>query len=296
MSNGLRIITSEIPEQENELYISSENAEYSYLAYKNETGSIVGLLSDGNSTTRPIHCTELSHILNSCGTMTGGTVFIYPITRGTDIGTVNPYYAPPVFGNNVEISDTPRLSPDEIYRPEVNSYTRSGVSNITLAIVNSSIRLCDSWTAGEETNFEENYINPVYEDHIGSGETQFGITGRYSTDLENYYSVTSFVDSSDYTDTVDLSGYIKNLALPEITGKVDLGVSYSIGNEIFLSTKTFSAFEYSALGYLSMPNYIINIDGNIRVEYIEGVIKLYPLNDTISEFIINDCILTYGKL
>ena len=296
MSKGLRIITSEIPEQENELYISSENAEYSYLAYKNETGSIVGLLSDGNSTTRPIHCTELENILNRCGTMTGGIVFMHPITKNTDITNVYPYYAPPVLRNNVKISEIPRISPDELYRNEVNSYSRSGVSNIDLATVNSSIRVCDNWTSGEQLDFERNYINPIYNEHIGSGETRFEITGRYSSDLENYYSTASFITNSDYTDTLDISGYIKNLALSEITGKLDIGVSYSIEDEIYSSTKTISAFRYSALGYLSIPNYIINFGDNIRLEYIDGVIKLYPLKDTISEFIINDCILTYGKL
>ena len=297
MSNGLRIITSDIPERENELYISSENTEYSYLAYKNEAGSIVGLLSDGNQKTRPIHCTEMKNMLDQCGTLTGGLVFMYPITSGNDITNIIPHYAPPVLGINSEISIIPRISPNEINRLEVNSYTRAGVSNIDLATVNSSIRLCDSWTTDEEQDIDENYITPIYQEHIGnSGKVITGLSGNYSSDLENYYSTISLISDSDYTDTLDISGYIKNIQLPEISGKIDIGISYYKDNEIYLSTKTFSAFNYSSLNYLNIPNYIVNINSDIRLEYLDGVIKLYSLKNTISEYIINDCILTYGNL
>lgn len=100
--------------------------------------------------------------------------------------------------------------------------------------------------------------------------------------------------SSEYTDTVSLSEILKSSVAPIESGSIDLGIQYTKNNHIYSGETTFLAFSFKN-GTLSINNLVEDFNGDARIEFIEGTIKVSPLTNDINECIINKCTLTYGR-
>ena len=88
---------------------------------------------------------------------------------------------------------------------------------------------------------------------------------------------------------------IYNKKVPSVSGKIDLCVSWSEDGDIYSESRTFRAFEYTDDGDLVLTDRIIIAEG-VQIEYTGGIISVFPLRDTIDEFIISDCVITYGNI
>jgi hypothetical protein len=68
---------------------------------------------------------------------------------------------------------------------------------------------------------------------------------------------------------------------------------YSIGGEIYSGMQTIKAFRYEES--ITSDNKIINLPP-IQIEYMDNVLKIYPLEEEIDEVVFTDCTLTIGCL
>ena len=102
------------------------------------------------------------------------------------------------------------------------------------------------------------------------------------------------MSSSEYTDTVSLGEILDFTLAPIETCKVDLVVAYSKDNNIYSRQISFNAFNYEGESVV-VDNLVEKINNDVQVEYINGVIKVTPINTLVDECIINRCTLLYGR-
>ena len=91
----------------------------------------------------------------------------------------------------------------------------------------------------------------------------------------------------------------------KISARLDISIKYSKLNDERTEASinnyftTFKAFEYDVNRNLIMENTIEIINDNtgdlVKIEYFNGIIRLFPLSPRITECIINDCTVIYGK-
>lgn len=105
-----------------------------------------------------------------------------------------------------------------------------------------------------------------------------------------------------YTDTVSIRELIEYSSYPRTTGKVNLSIRYSkLNNDetnaiVYNYNTIFKAFEYTEDRELVLEDLVEIIDDNlIRLEYLGGIIRLFPISSRITECIINNCTVIYGN-
>ena len=110
------------------------------------------------------------------------------------------------------------------------------------------------------------------------------------------------VDSDSYTNIVSLSN-LKSLNISTgVEAKVDLEIQYSLSNSsygIFNHHTVFSAFECIEKGgaiITNSYNFIELVNNKVQIEYIDDIIRVLPISDDVTECIISNCIVTYGRL
>ena len=302
----LKLVTIERPSEDNVPFIMTNVDDNPILAYILEYETIIVY---GNNDL--VKCSQLERIL--------GKYFI----KGTKFiaSTYNPtlYYLFPGAYDEQFTPDTnfiPTLKIPELIRDEVNGFegeideesqhfipTFDQDSSITQDSV-KSIKACDSWyNKPEETEAAENAINEridklfkYYNGGIDVEKEVHSNLGGYSADLSSYPIVVSLLSKTTYTDTINLEDWIieSGKGTNEISGKLDISFQYSIEGKIHGGMQTINAFRYSN-GNALVNDCIINL-GEVQIEYIRGVLKIYPINVEIDEVIINDCVLTIGIL
>lgn len=198
----------------------------------------------------------------------------------------------------------PQISTTELSREEVNGFSVSGLDDITQDSVRS-IKACDSWyndpieCAEVEARIEESIVSVFgkflnFEDLDYEKEVRNKV-GEYSSDITSIPLTVSLISDTTYTDTINLEDWVYKSSNPEVTAKLDISFMYSIGGNIYGGFQTIQPFKYSDLGYLTSNNQVMTL-GKIQLEYIGYVLKIYPLEPEIDEVVINDCVLTIGKL
>lgn len=296
----LKIINTDVPTSDDILYIVNTGEEPE-LAYKSG-GSEVRLNKGGSPRSRLLSCSGLKEVLSKY--FIKGTKFI--------ISTYNPtlcYLFPgdPTYDSqfNPENDFIPTLNISDLVRGEVDGFDKTGFStdpSITQRSVRS-MRVCDSWynspaesEAAEEAITERvNQIFGYYKEFDVDKEIDSEL-GDYGVDVSKESIVVNLISGTTYTDTINLEDWIykSGKGLNSVSGKLDISFMYSIGEEIHGGMQTIKAFQYSG-GNVIVDNTIMNL-GSIQLEYINHILKIYPLNQDIDEVIINDCTLTIGVL
>lgn len=245
--------------------------------YGDSLGATV--LIEGNLKYRPLHCSELSNKLSDRNWNKSETLFI---SNEDDPTLMYRKYTSETYKSIGEIDeiDTENIDP------------------------NLSFPLC------KPLDFEvRNKITEMYEDKFDSEEPQ---DSHFLVSLKNPMNTSECLESIDiikgydsYTSSLSLCELIEYSSNPGISARVDLSIRYSkidssgIHATVYNYFTMFKAFEYSRDGNLNVENTveIINDESNdlIRIEYLGGIIRLFPISDTISECIINDCTIVYGK-
>ena len=245
--------------------------------YGDSLGATV--LIEGNLKYRPLHCSELSNKLSDRNWNKSETLFI---SNEDDPTLMYRKYTSETYKSIGEIDeiDTENIDP------------------------NLSFPLC------KPLNFEvRNKITEMYEEKFDSEEPQ---DSHFLVSLKNPINTSECLESIDiikgydsYTSSLSLCELIEYSSNPGISARVDLSIRYSkidssgIYATVYNYFTMFKAFEYSRDGNLNVENTveIINDESNdlIRIEYLGGIIRLFPISDTISECIINDCTIVYGK-
>ena len=284
----LKLITKEEPSRDYELFIL-DSEEGPVLAYK--IGSEVVEVKEGDINL--VKCSNLERVLSSH--FIQDTKFI--------ISTYNPtlYYLVPKDGSelfNPSSNFIPKLDTISLERGEVNGFSESGFVPGLL----DSVKVCDNWYDNiqeletAETSIE-NQVNKVFGNNIGldySKEFHDNL-GEYSSDLINSSVTIELVSPLTYTDSLNINESIIRACNPGDSAKLDITYMYSKGGRIYSGMQTTQAFKYLDSGDLSCMNWETRL-GDIQIEFVSGVLKIYPVSSEVEEAIVSDCVMTVGKL
>ena len=266
------------------------------LAYNTETETVI--LSNERSDL--IKCSDLKEILSRC--LIKGSKFI--------INTYNPtlYNLIPGISENDELFNSdngfiPTIPVQDLIRGEVSGFNVS--EEVTQESIRS-IKACDNWYNDVSMLRElEGEINDRVQEIFGyykefdAGKEVRDKVGDYSINFSSNTNFNSIVvvltSETTYTDTINLEDWIYSSLKGGlgISGKLDISFMYSKDGKIYSGVQTIKAFRYEE--YITVEDTIIDL-GDIQLEYIGYVLKVYPLSDNIDEVIISDCTLTIGVL
>jgi hypothetical protein len=259
------------------------------------------LVSCSDDSKRALRCSEFISLLGGQSYLTGGIKYVDSIDipqEGESIYDKSFYYRGP---RDVNTSSTPRIDINTYPGKESTLELNTTTGEVETSPPLGDIKVCDSWSQRRIEVFK-NSIKEIYDNYIGldkPGEEIFNnIASRYSQDyFEDTYSETIELVSyrnRDYTNRVDLREYIEKSTLPGISGKLDITIEY-----IKKGTTRVISFSYTAFSYNG--NILKNEDrifetSDIQGEYLNGIFTVYPISPDVTECIISDCILIYGKL
>ena len=143
------------------------------------------------------------------------------------------------------------------------------------------------------------YIKKQVENMASNEEIYLYNTSKKEFDLlENDSNSINLIDfnSDIYTSSVDIKPIINGLVLSKNTSaKVDLSIQYSIDSDIYNFDTTFSGF-FINNKVIKFNNSLQNVNDSVMIEITNGVIRLFPINESIKECIISNCVVTYGNL
>jgi hypothetical protein len=149
------------------------------------------------------------------------------------------------------------------------------------------------------SNEVNNAYNFVYESQRGERELRITRTSKDKVDIVDDSITIPMIDSSTtsiYTNTLDLNDLINHANTPGISAKADVTFLYSTDNNIICGGDiSFNAFDIDSDGNVIKDNMIFNKE-KVRVEYINGIIRIFPTSNDINECILSDVIITYGNL
>lgn len=148
-------------------------------------------------------------------------------------------------------------------------------------------------------------IKKQIEDMAINGEIYLYDTSREVYDLLGGSNTVTLVDASSdtYTNSVDIKPILFNTVIDNnTTAKIDLSIQYSkIGNStIYSSDTTFKGFStiINSTDSVSIKfnDIFQTINDDVILEFVDGIIRLFPNNENILECIISNCTITYGNL
>ena len=145
--------------------------------------------------------------------------------------------------------------------------------------------------------------NSLFDSVIVDQGRVFMQSSRDIIDTRNCQESINLVTGLDsYTSAVNLQDLIEYSSFPGTKARVNLNIQYSRSNisgnsaEIYSYHTIFDAFEYTEDRNLVLPGIIETVGDNlIRLEYLGGTIRLFPLSQRITECIINNCTVIYGN-
>ena len=292
----LKLVTTKVPTKNEILYINPDN---NYLAYKRKGDEVI-LDKGGSEVDRLIKCSDLKEILSKY--LIKGTKYI--------INTYNPvlYYLIPGNPSNDSLftSDNdfvPTLPIQSLIRGEVDGFNMYGFT-VTQESVRS-IKACDNWynDLSELEDIEASIDNRVtevfgyyknFEDLDIEKEVRDKV-GGYSKDILVKSFTASLISETKYTDSINIEDWVRSSmkGTNGVSGKLDVSYMYSKGGIMYGGQQSIKSFRYET--NLTTEDTIIDL-GDVQIEYIEFVLKIYPLNNDVDEVIINDCTLTIGVL
>jgi len=267
------------------LYIS-KNAEQSLIA----NGDII-VSERTKAFDRPMHCSELSKRLQNRRYNKAEGIFVRFWTQEDEDKTTEDY--PNLFNESYNKDYV-----DDIAYGEIDTITYEGISKDTY------IQLSTESEYLQDSRITE--IEKFYKELFGT------MTGKeiyfYNTSkkIYNILDNTTVIDlitpfSDTYTDTVSLSDMLKLPTYDGISSKVDLSIQYTKEDkvtkkiDIYGHDTSFQAFRCQS-GEIEYDNFVEDINSDVRLEYINNIIKISPLDNDIIECIINKCEVIYGKL
>jgi hypothetical protein len=294
----LKLITTESPSSDYIPYIINED-DKPVLAYR--TGNEVRVLDKGGSErVSLVKCSDIKKILDDY--MFKGTKYI--------VSTYNPtlYYLFPGISDNDSLftSDNNFIPTLPISSGLVRLETDGFDPNYE--VTQDEVRCmkyCDSWL-NDLSKYKElerlidtriNSIFDYYKDYDITKEVSDTV-GSYSVDLSEMPLVVSLISGTTYTDTINIEDWVleSKKGTSSISGKLDISYQYSIGGQIFSGMQTIKAFQYEE--NVTSKNTILGIRSSspIQVEYMNYVLKIYPLEERVDEVVFTDCTLTIGVL
>lgn len=241
---------------------------------------------DNVSLFRPIRCSELLNKLSSRGWNMMGVKYL---TFGLD----------QIIRNHLEPGN---LTNSDYLTGILNIDTSS--SENTVAKVGSPV---SKFVREDEVDFINESYKKTFGDMDGTNEIWFYRSSKDSIDIPNGTIVKDIIDygSDIYTNTVCFTEIARHAAHKDLSAKVDLTIQYTkmdrrasietTGPHIYSRDITFEGFNNKDCK-LTYNNFVEEIERDVNIEYINGILKVMPLTENVIECIIRKCTITYGNI
>lgn len=265
--DNLDIITSTREGLGSVISIEGESLVYTH-PRSEDTGTIPILNND--SEFRSIRCSELTKALNNKAFFNQCLIF-------------------------AEDKDTFKMKLNsEVLKEEIPTIAQRKDGDNTL--VADGISFINDITSDQVSLINTNYSS-IFGGNDKNGFDLIKYSANNSIDLSGKSFTTYIISAGSdvYTDTVNFNGIIRHCVSKGLSGTANVDIRYSIRDNVYSGNIVFEVFSYDNEMKLCIRNFIQEIDNKVQAEFIEGVLRVYPLNSTINECIINNCILTYAK-
>lgn len=265
MSNLFPITTQDKLEGTEATISITPSKDYPAINYKTGDGNWKGVIE--GTKFRPIHLSELSRKLKS---------------RGWNIGHRS-------FLVDGELWDGLEVIPE--YLP-------------SKALLSSGLSKRVSWGTDLRLVYNEIKSESKYEkilEEMTGQEINLFSTSTRGIDLVSGKQTIDVVsiNGDSYTNMISLVPLKEHIISEGISAKVDLMIAYvSSGSPLYHYT-TFQAFSYEKgkngeVGLVEEP-WIEDVGEDVRVEYVNGILRVLPLTSKITECIISNCTVEYGR-
>lgn len=284
----LRIITSkELTEEGGSLYLVSKtkpNGEIdNYIAYNSENNIETRISYSSTDKYRPIYASEVIEKLRMCNWFIHKKLFVSP-DGNIKISTLETKEKTPLYEINTYEADNSSISltVDDISEYEFNNMWVNIFTNL------------ENLTQEEKDSLKSQieYMATSKEIYLfNSSKSEFDFLNE-----SNSIAVLVGYNSDTYTNSVDiksvLSGKICENNVSSL--KVDLSIQYTKGGSIVNHDTTFQGFKIEN-EKLVMSNFIENVMEDITIEYLNGIIRVFPASSNVGECIISNCSVIYGN-
>lgn len=236
---------------------------------------------EGSLRYRPLHCSELENRLAHRDWNKSETLFISGVEGE---------------GNE----DDPILR----YRKYTTTKPTGEIDKIDTRSDDSSLSfpLCGVFSDRTKEKIVEAYSS-IFDSIVVSQGEVFMQSPRSVIDTKTCQESISLVTGLDsYTSAINLQDLIEYSSSPGTKARVNLNIQYSKVNSsgsdvaVYSYHTIFDAFKYTEDRDLVLPGIVEVIGDNlIRLEYLGGTIRLFPISLSITECIINNCTVIYGN-
>ena len=137
----------------------------------------------------------------------------------------------------------------------------------------------------------------ILERMINSNEIYLLNNSKSMVDFLSDNTITAeLIDPNNYSNTVDIKPILGNKIFNNKSFKVDISVKYSIGDDIYIYDTTINSINIiRETGKIEYNNTIQTLKNHIHLEFLNGIIRVFPIADNITDCIISNCLITYGN-
>lgn len=239
---------------------------------------------------RPVHCTELREKLKDKGWLNEGFKIYYEnriIDQVTNEETIIRTYKYKLPSHTINYTISDNYIDDGL--PVITPSTES-TGSPDIMITRSELE--------QISNGVTNIFGEIFGDQKGERELKINRSTKNQTDIVESSKSIIAIDSSStsiYTSTLDLNDLLNHAIIPGLTAKVDVTFMYSTNSFIGGGDLTFPAFRINDDNELMKENTVFD-KGKVIIEYINGIIRIFPASDDVNECILSDVVITYGNL
>lgn len=248
-----------------------------------------GFVGDGTDY-RPIHCSELREFLK--GRSWNNEMFKFYYTSSTTDSETNTITTTKTFKLKFPNSNTNYTTSENSVDDGLPIITPAAESTGSPDIIISrkDLENVSSPVIG--------VFNDIYGDQKGESELMINRSTKSVIDVVEDSVTILAIDSentSTYTNILNLNDLINRVNTPGISAKVDATFLYSINNIIGGGNVTFQAFSINDEGEVEKDNLVFDKE-TVIVEYVNGILRIFPLSEEVSECILSDVVITYGRI
>lgn len=234
-----------------------------------------------NSIYKPIKCSELYYKINKS---LKWFQYKYVVVKDNNFYIVTKKLSDEYRNSTIYETNPKDLTPEELFSMTENN---DFISNKTWSDLLDTV---------------ENNDKDIIEKMINSNEIFLLNNSKSVVDfLSDNTITTELIEPNTYTDTVDLKPILSEKLSKNKGFKLDISIKYSIneGNPdldgIYCYDTTINGISFNK-EKVEFNNFIQTIGNNqVKLEYLKGIIKVFPLSDKIKDCIISNCLITYGQ-
>lgn len=297
MSSKLKIVTSEKLDltggehyitKDGDLYIGLDREGESYLAYRNQDGNETRISFNSSDKNRPIYSSELVEKLKKCNWLVNKNIYQSDTTDDWRI---------------IFCSRDSKALDSKGYIYDINQSLITEETNTSFPLTNLDKEITSYQFEQAWDNLFKNIPEEVkieIENMAKSKEIYLFNDSREEIDFLNSSNSATLVDynSGTYTNSLDLKSILSGKVCEnnKTSMKVDLSIQYStIDGKIINHNTTFEGLSVRNKE-LVMIDFIEEVGSDVTIEYLNGIIRLFPESERVVECIISNCSITYGNL